>query len=156
MFYSHSRRPTKENHLPEHHLSVVINVVIGFFPLIDEPKCAPRCWLLCFLMEGATRRSAGLSLHRKFTLHEMQAKRCHQIRTDFPLWHGPTRPRGDAPVALCSTGRHHGRICSCPRHDKRWQAALPARVQGARHTTTRDLSKLARGGTLGVASASRY
>ena len=31
-------------------------------------------------IEGATRRSAGLSVHRKFTLHEVEAKMCREIR----------------------------------------------------------------------------
>ena len=38
-----------ENHIPETHLSDVSLAVIClvFFNLIDEPNCAPRCWLLC-------------------------------------------------------------------------------------------------------------
>ena len=45
----------------------------------------------CVFWDG--RCDPLISLHRKFTLHEIQAKMCHQIRTDFHLWHGLPRPR---------------------------------------------------------------
>ena len=56
-------------------------------------------------MECVTRPSSGLSLHRIFTLHDMEATRCHQIRADFLSGVGPPRPRADAFTALCVAGR---------------------------------------------------
>ena len=81
-----------------------------------------------FLVEGATRRPLALSLHRKLTLHEMEAKRCHQVRTDFLSGMGSstswrysrtppktpaelTSPREPVEAGSCWYAR------SAPRHD---------------------------------------
>ena len=52
--------------------------VVTFFLYSVGGLCHPSIgWSAAPLVEGATRRSAGLRLHRKFTLHDMEAKRCH-------------------------------------------------------------------------------
>ena len=97
----------------------------------------------------------GLGLHRKLTLHEMEARRCHQVRTDsvsgmgfldlveVHSWHFAARDATQNGHAADSSPLRGTASCS------------PSAISKSTARSHADPWKQAHGGTLGVSSESR-